>query len=627
MELGLRQFAARILSVCFLTCSLAEGQSPVAQKIEPPNWWIGLPDPMLLITGKNLSDAHVSVDEKDVSVVRTSSSRNGDYLFVWLQVLPSAKSGSAHLNISSAGGSATVDFPLQARNPAAMQANANTGYNGFSTDDVLYLIMPDRFDDGDPGNNFPESGAYNRKEPRAYHGGDLRGIEQRLPYLNNLGVTTIWIAPVYQNDDRTGRDYHGYGATDLYAVEKHLGSLDDFRSLTRAAHERGMKVILDIVPNHIGPNHSWVEDPPSEHWIHGTREKHLAVPTTFAPAADPHAPQQETKPILEGWFADILPDMSTDDSTVATYLRENALWWAESGALDGFRLDTFPYVDRAFWRDFHDQLHATYPRFRTVGEVFNPNPSVTAFFVGGKTVDGIDTGVDTIFDFPLFQAIRAVVLENTPTTAFEEVFHHDWMFPHPENLVTFIGNHDTSRFMGEKGATTEKLKLAFSLLLTMRGIPQIYYADEIGMAGGDDPDNRHDFPGGFPGDSHIAFTSEGRSPEQKEVFGHVRKLLQLRREHPALRSGKQIDLATDEKSFAYVREFPAEDSSLASESLLMVMNNADKSRTLELDLHDTPIASARTLEPLMESGSTVNVDSDRIRISVKARSLDLYQVK
>ena len=236
----------------------------------------------------------------------------------------------------------------------------------------------------------------------------MRGIQQRLPYLKDLGVTTIWITPIYQNDDRTGRDYHGYGAIDLYAVEKHLGTLADYRALVKAAHEQGMKVLLDVVPNHVGPTNPWVDNPPTDHWFHGTREKHLDSRPPFAIETDPHAPPLEWRNTVEGWFADTLPDMGTDDPITAQYLRQNALWWAETGALDGFRIDTFPYVDRPFWRDFHADLHRTYPRFRTVGEVFNPDPTVTAFFVGGKTTEGIDTGLDTVFDFPIYSTIRNV---------------------------------------------------------------------------------------------------------------------------------------------------------------------------------------------------------------------------
>ena len=612
---------------CFLVlCSVAQAQAPAVSKIEPPNWWIGLPNPMVMITGEHLGGARVSTNTIGVRVVRSLDGLGGQYKFVWLEITEAASPGKIRLDLATDGGHHEVDLPLAARDPAGALANAGSGFNGFGADDVIYLIMPDRFYDGDASNNFPDSGAYDRTAPRAYHGGDLRGIQQRLPYLKDLGVTTIWITPIYQNDDSTGGSYHGYGATDLYAVEKHLGTLNDYRALVKAAHDQGMKVLLDIVPNHVGPTSPWANRPPTNRWFHGTREEHLATGSSFVSETDPHAPPSEWRNTVEGWFAGILPDMGTDDPVTAQYLRQNALWWAETGALDGFRIDTFPYVDRLFWRDFHADLHRTYPRFRTVGEVFNTDPTVTAFFVGGKTSNGIDTGLDTVFDFPIYSAIRNVVLHDAPASQLEEVLRHDWMFPHPENLVTFFGNHDTRRFMGEAGATPQKLELAFSLLLTLRGIPEIYYGDEIGMEGGEDPDNRRDFPGGFPGDTRDAFTRQGRSPEEQAVFMHVQNLLRLRRHHPALREGELVHICSDDQILAYVRQH-ADLPGSPGEQLLVVMNNADKQRTVELKVRDAPIAKTRSITTLMGASDAELLSGPEIKVSLSARSLAIYQLK
>jgi glycosidase len=597
----------------------------VVKKVEPPNWWIGLPDPMVMITGEHLEGARVSTRSAGIHIARTMDGLGGRYEFVWIQISSTAVPGKISLHLSTAAGSREVELALERRDPAAQVAREDGGFNGFGPSDVIYLIMPDRFDDGDPSNNYPDSGAYDRSAPRSYHGGDLRGIQQRLPYLKDLGVTSIWITPIYQNDDRTGRDYHGYGAIDLCSVEKHLGTLAGYHAMVKAAHERGMKVLLDIVPNHVGPANPWVDNPPTDRWFHGTREKHLTTGSSFAAETDPHAPPLEWRNMVEGWFAGILPDMGTDDPITAQYLRQNALWWAETGALDGFRIDTFPYVDRPFWRDFHADLHRTYPRLRTVGEVFNPDPTVTAFFVGGRVTDGIDTGLDTVFDFPLESALRKVILQDAPARQIEEVLRHDWMFPHPENLVTFFGNHDTKRFMSEPGATTDKLKLAFSLLLTMRGIPEIYYGDEIGMSGGDDPDNRRDFPGGFPGDKRDAFTSDGRTPQEQSVFTHVRELLQLRQEHPALRGGELIHIFADDQIFAFVRQHAASPDGPA-EQLLVVMNNADQPKTIEFNIRDTPIAKARSMTTLMGTGNAELVDGPSIKVPVASRSVSIYQM-
>ncbi|MGD0164190.1 MAG: alpha-amylase family glycosyl hydrolase [Candidatus Sulfotelmatobacter sp.] len=626
MKSRFNHFAPWITPFCLfalLSASLAQG--PAVRKIEPPNWWIGLPDPMLMITGEQLAGVRVSTNTPGIRIARTLDGLNGHYEFVWLEIAKAASPGNISLELATEGGHQKVDLPLERRDPAAETANDSSGFNGFSPDDVIYLIMPDRFADGDVSNNFPNSGAYNRNASRAYHGGDLRGIQLRLSYLKDLGITTIWITPIYQNDDRTGRDYHGYGAINLYAVEKHLGTLADYRSLVRAAHGQGMKVLLDIVPNHVGLANPWLDNPPTDHWFHGTRDKHLATGSSFAAETDPHAPLAEWRSVVEGWFANILPDLGTDDPITAQYLRQNAIWWAETGGLDGFRIDTLPYVDRPFWRDFHAEIHRAYPRFQTVGEVFNTDPTVTAFFVGGKITEGIDTGLDTVFDFPIYSAIRNVILQDASAKQLEEVLRHDWMFPHPENLVTFFGNHDTKRFMSEPGATTEKLKLAFSLLLTLRGIPEIYYGDEIGIAGGDDPDNRRDFPGGFPGDTHDAFTSQGRTPAEQSVFTHVRDLLRIRQQHPALRRGELIHLFGDEQVLAYVRQCPGGADGPA-EQLLVVMNNSDRPRTVELDVRDTPIAKVRFVTTLIGTGEAELVDGWEIKVPVASRSLSIDQL-
>lgn len=612
--------------VVALGAAAQQSAGPRVSKVEPPNWWIGLPNPMLMFTGENLEHAQVSTSALGIHVRRIQPGRNGHYLFAWLEINNSAAAGEIPFTISSQSGKQTVQWRLDHRNSAGEKFQANQGFNGFGPDDVIYLIMPDRFADGDPGNNFPNSGAYDRHAPRAYHGGDLRGIQGHLPYLKDLGITTLWITPVYDNDDHTGRDYHGYGAVDLYKVEEHFGTLQDYQSLVKAAHEQGLKVILDIIPNHIGPTNPWVADPPTNHWLHGSREHHLISDAEFQHLTDPHASQREWRNIVEGWFVGVLPDMGTDDPVTSQFLRQNAMWWAETGALDGFRLDTLPYVDRKFWHDFHADVHSAYPRFKTVGEVSGFDPGVAAFFAGGRKMAGIDSGVDTVFDFSLYSALRKVVLHDAPAKLLEQVLQQDWLFPHPEQLVTFLGNHDSSRFMGEAEAMPEKLKLAFSLLLTMRGIPQIYAGDEIGMPGGDDPDNRRDFPGGFPGDPRNAFTSAGRTADEQKIFTYVRDLLHLRQEHPALRRGSYVHIFSDDKTFVYLRSFDA-GKQQNGERLLMVMNNADQPRTVEVEIADTLLANAKSITKVMAENEALLLSGSKIKIDLPARSFSMYMVQ
>lgn len=621
---------AGVLFTFLLSAAAQQAAGPKISKIEPPNWWLGLSSPMIMFTGENLEQARISTSAPGVRISRTEPGRNGHYFFAWLEIGKNAAPGEIPLTIATQNGKQTVQWKLERRNPAGKSFQVNQGFNGFGPDDVIYLIMPDRFADGDASNNFPASGAYDRNQPRAYHGGDLRGIQDHLSYLKDLGITMIWLTPIYDNEDRTGRDYHGYGAIDLYKVEEHFGTLAEYQSLVRAAHEQGLKVILDIVPNHVGPTNPWAADPPTDHWLHGSREHHLISDDQFQHLTDPHASPREQRTILEGWFVDLLPDMGTDDPITSQFLRQNALWWAESGTLDGFRLDTFPYVDRQFWHDFHSDIHGAYPRFRTVGEVSGFNPAIAAYFVGGKTTAGIDSGVDTVFDFSLYSALRKVIMDDVPATLLEQVLQDDWLFPHPEWLVTFLGNHDKPRFMGEAGATPEKLNLAFSILLTMRGIPQIYAGDEIGMAGGDDPDNRRDFPGGFPGDSRNAFTAAGRTPDEEKIFSHVQSLLHLRQQHPALRRGQYIHIFSDERTLVYLRDFHSVGGKQTSERpdrLLMLMNNADQPRTVQVEIGDTPLATAKSLTKVMAENEATLAPGLRIKVELPARSLSIYQIE
>ncbi|MGH9509092.1 MAG: alpha-amylase family glycosyl hydrolase [Terriglobales bacterium] len=608
----------RLWTFLLLASTLALASPPVVRKVEPPNWWIGLRDPMLLIAGENLSNATVRVTYPGVRVLRSEPAANGRYLFVWLKILPTARPGRVALSIRTPESSTSAELPLARRRPHTTP----DAFQGLSTDDVIYLIMPDRFADGDPANNQPPQspGTYDRSRPRAYHGGDLRGIRDRLPYLRDLGVTALWLNPVYDNDNRSANDYHGYGAVDYYAVDEHLGTLAEFEELVKAAHQQGIKTFLDNVPNHCGPRHPWTAAPPQPDWFHGTVEQHMAARSPFDPLTDPHSVPRQWRDMVEGWFANVLPDLNQENPRVAEYLLLNSLWWVEQSGLDGFRLDTFPYVSRKFWSDWHRDLFQAYPRISTFGEVFHGDVTVTSYFAGGqRRADGIDSGVTTLFDFPLYYALRNVVIRGAPATGLAQVLQRDWLYPRPELLVTFLGNHDVLRFSSEPGSSPEKLRLAFSLLFTLRGVPQLYAGDEIGMPGEDDPDNRRDFPGGFPGDPRNAFAPEGRTPEEQAAFSHVQTLLQLRREHAALRSGRLRHLFADETAYVFLRQ-------TEGETLLVVFNNSEMPRRLTVELGDTPIQNAQALAPLFSARSAV-IESGRAQIEIAARTVAIYEVR
>ena len=586
----------------------------MVRKIEPPNWWIHYtPKLTLLLTGENLNGAHVETDTSGVSVLGAEPSQNGHYLFVHILLNPNVDARNVDLRVKTAGGATSVQLPLYAR------SDPRGHFENFSRDDVIYLIMPDRFADGDTANDRPAhtTGIYDRNDPHAYHGGDLRGIRNHLDYLHDLGVNTLWLTPVWKNTDS---DYHGYHPVDFYALDDHMGTMQDYQSLVADAHKLGMKVLIDYVANHTGPNHPWANDPPTPTWFHGSPAHHLQPSYNFNGLADPHASPREYRNTLEGWFADKLPDLNPDDPELGLYLSQNAMWWTEMAQLDGYRLDTFPYSSRQFWSGWHTRIHDVYPHLDDIGEVADPDSSITAFFEGGrKQFDGIDTGLTTVFDFPLRDALRDVIIKGDPMQKIVDVLRHDEFYPHPEMLVTFFGNHDNSRFMGVKDSSPAKLKAAFSLLLTMRGIPQIYYGDEIALPGGDDPDNRHDFPGGFPGDPSNAFTAAGRTPEQQDVFNYVHSLLSFRKVHPALRTGKQWHIGWDDGYYAFLRELP-------DEKLLVVYNNASAPRSLEIPIGDTPLENAHQLQ-LLFGDSSAELKNGAVRISLPPQTIAIFNVQ
>ena len=623
-----RSYFRAVLQTCALNCVLAlsvagsavgaPATAPSVSKVEPPNWWTNYSSPlMVLLYGDNLSAATITTDYAGVTVDKVQTEFDGKHAFVWLKIDANAQPGTVVMRVKSESGAASANLLLSARPPQAGK------YQGVTRDDVIYLIMPDRFSDGDPSNDQPPQaapGTFDRKAPKAYHGGDLKGVQQHLPYLKDLGVTTLWLTPLYQNDDATS-DYHGYGAVDEYAVEDHFGTMQDVQSLVAAAHELGMKVLLDMVPNHVGPKHPWANSQPAPGWLHGTPAHHLDNANyDFPPISDPHAVSANYMEALDGWFVNTLPDLAQENPLVATYLLQNAEWWTESSGIDGVRIDTFPYVPRSFWSYYDQGLVARYPNFFMVGEVNDTDATVTSYWAGGQTgFDGIDTHLTTPFDFPMFQAIGDVVARGESAKKIVSVLRQDRFYTHPELLVTLLDNHDRPRFITQANGSPEKLKLGLSLLLTLRGIPQLYSGDEIGIPGGEDPDNRRDFPGGFPGDSSDGFSRAGRTPEQQDIFAHTQSLLKLRQQHAALRRGNQEHVAVADKYYAFTRESEGD-------RLFIVFHNSASAESVEIDLAGTSIANAKGLTSAF-GPSTATLQDGRVNLQLAPYSLTIFQVQ
>jgi neopullulanase len=596
----------------------AEAGKPKMDKIDPPDWWVDFPAPMLLVHGAGLEGAHFALSGKGVLLKRTQVSANGHWAFLWLNT-GNAPPQTLWITAANAAGRARSAFVL------APRGHDPRAHSGFSSADVLYLIMTDRFAEGNMQDDPPGD---DRAAPRGWHGGDLAGIEAHLDYLKQLGVTAVWTTPVDSNGAMP-EAYHGYAATDLYAVDAHFGGLEAYRQLSAALHARGMKLVIDLVPNHVGVEHPWVADPPAPAWFHGTLGEHLTAAHDFYRLIDPHATPGSWRAITDGWFTDDMPDLNQSNPLVAQYLIENALWWVERANLDGIRLDTFPYVDRAFWHDFNAQLHRVYPRLTTVGEIFHRDPEVTSYFAGGVAHQGIDTGLDTPFDFPVYFALRDALAHDKPMTVLDDALREDALYPHPERLVFFIGNHDTTRFLSEAGGSEARLKLALGLLATLRGMPQIYSGDEIGMSGGADPDNRHDFPGGFPGDAHDAFAQSGRTAEEQGLFTWTSGMLALRASHAALQTGMEQDLFADDNGFAFVRTLDRGPCSPGLPArMLIVLNKSDAPKSLDLPLDDDALAGCTVFAPQSPATGPIPVAGDgKLHIEEPAESISVFEVR
>jgi glycosidase len=620
----------RTIGLLLLAASAAVqllAQKPTIDNIDPPDWFVQLPDPMLLIHGSGLAQATFSVHSKGIVIDRLQRSPNGHWAFLWLKTAAAAPQ-TIRVFATTEQGTASSVWELQPRTEPA------EAHSGFSPSDVIYLVMTDRFADGNPANNRPASNpdGFDRSKPRGWHGGDFAGIEQHLDYLQSLGVTSLWTTPVYDNGAMQD-SYHGYAATNLYGVDHHFGSLDDFRHLSAALHARGMKLIIDMVPNHIGVLHPWIADPPAPDWVHGTVASHTRAEGDFNNLIDPHASPASWQKLTDGWFVDAMPDMNQENPLVSQYLIQNALWWVETAQIDAIRIDTFPYVRRAFWHDFHAALHKAYPRLTTVGEVFNGDPDVTSYFAGGRTHAGIDTGLDTPFDFPVYFAIRNVLTQDKPMTDLASTLGRDFLYPHPERLVHFFGNHDTTRFLTEAHGSLPRLREAIGLLATLRGTPELYSGDEIAMPGGADPDNRRDFPGGFastgPDPQPSAFTALTRTPDQQSTFTWTSALLAARKSHPALQGDPQQNLLADESAFVFLRT-----ASLGGcvpgaphEAILAAVNKAAEARTLTVPVAATALAGCNRFQPLAPADQgTAALVNGSLQLQVPADSFVLFSV-
>ncbi|MDQ1590099.1 MAG: neopullulanase [Pyrinomonadaceae bacterium] len=614
------------LSLFAASVTSAQG-APEVSKVEPPSWWAGstLNPVRVLLRGRNLTGARVEAlgagGGVRAEVTRTNAA--GTCVFVDVLIDPRATPGVRRLRVTTAQG--TIETPFEILAPLSRAGR----FQGFSPDDLIYMLMIDRFGDGDPANNDPAQsrGIYDRNNKFYYHGGDLQGVINRLPYLKDLGVTAVWLSPWYDNYDRPneielkeGRPstgFHGYNAQDFYTVDEHFGTLPKLRELVEEAHKQGIKIIQDSVVNHTGPYHPWVADQPTPTWFNGTRERHLAnVFETWA-LHDPRADPQIKRATMEGWFLDFLPDLNQNDEETKRYLIQNTLWWIGVTGLDAIREDTWQYVPNSFWKEWTAAIKREFPQVRVFGEVKDGDAVHVSFFQGGRVrFDGVDSGLDSLLDFPLFYPARHAFASGKPVKEVAQLLAKDWLYTNPDLLVTLIGSHDDGRFMSEQGATVAGLKLAHTFLLTTRGVPQIYYGDEIAMPGADEPTTRQDFPGGFPNDARNAFTRAGRTPAEQDIFEHTRRVARLRAELEPLRHGTLVTLRADTHQYVYARV-------TERGSVIVAINNEGNPATLEFNVTAANFAPDARLDDRLDTIGNVRAQGGLLKITLPPRSASI----
>ncbi len=550
-------------------------QSLQIYKVEPPNWWTGMKwnTVQLMLYGEDLQGITAEFEEKDIRIKAIHTLPNPSYAFIDIHIPDDLAPGNYALNIQKGNQLSTVDFPILQRN------SSPPNHQGFDENDVIYLLTPDRFANGKPGNDRFENGLddFDRSKAGMRHGGDLQGVIQHLPYLKDLGITAIWLNPVLENAGRNS--YHGYAATDLYKIDPRFGTNEEYRQLVQEAHEHGIKVIFDHVNNHIGIQHPWMKNLPMDDWVNGSVDEHELGKHYLKSIIDPHAAPNSEEQLKIFWFVDAMPDLNQRNLYLGNYLIQNTLWWMEYTGLDGIREDTYPYPDQNFLSDWAKAILDEYPHSNIVGEIWaNEAPYIAQFQKESKLPRDFETNLPCVMDFPLSVALRNYLEGKEKLREVYEVIAQDYLYTDLNNLMVFVDNHDMTRGTYIARGNTAKLKQVLTIILTTRGIPQLLYGSEINMMGGESHvELRADFPGGFPGDKRNAFTDAGRTIEEKDIFNFLQKILHLRKEHEALRSGKLIHypLTWNNDIYKYLKIS-------ANEMFLIIINGHDTKREADI---------------------------------------------
>ena len=607
-------------------------------RIEPTDWYVGMKNPslQLMVYGKDIASVkEVTTDYAGVSVDSIVRLDSPNYLLVYLN-LSDAQPGTMTLHFDKQ----KVKYTLKQREMSGDKRE------GFDISDVLYMLMPDRFAQG-TGHQSQIRGMRNyvedRSKPSLRHGGDLNGIREHLDYFTNLGVTALWLTPVLENDSPDNEHgystYHGYATTNYYRVDPRCGSHDDYRRLCDEAHAKGLKVVMDMIFNHCGFEHPWVNDMPSKdwfnlpEWLEGDRSKYLQTSYKLTSVVDPYASEIDKRETVEGWFVPTMPDLNQHNTHLMRYLIQNSFWWIETVGINGIRMDTYPYAYADAMAQWMKELNEEYPNFNTVGETWVVEPPYTAAWQsraiwgdkkGCKKEHGnchssmngsncqssmVDSYLKTVMDFSFYDKINRAEAEETDgwfagLNLLYNSFVYDYLYPNPSSVMAFIENHDTDRFL-KNGRDTLALKQALALLLTVRRIPQLYYGTEVLMNGTKEVTDgyvRKDFPGGFPGDEHNCFTEEGRSQAENAMFRWTSRLLHWRQGNETIIRGMQTQFSPYNGVYVIARRWH-------NNVVLTIMNGTTKPAVMKVERYAEVIGQTKRAKDIL-TGRYYDLSSD-----------------
>jgi glycosidase len=598
--------AFRFLLLIALLVPTAAAAAETAVRAFPPSWWVDMKDPhlQLLVSGPGVGDDALAL-ELPTGVVRIGDRAlaSPNHRVIDLRIASGAAAGELVLRFTGAEGERRVVVPLAERRPGS------AAREGFGPKDAILNLMPDRFANGDPSNDRVPGmlEAADTTNPAARHGGDLAGMAKALDYIAGMGFTMVWPTPVLENN-QPAYSYHGYAITDLYRVDPRFGSNEDYRAFVAKARARGIGVIQDIVPNHIGHHHPWANDPPTPTWIsHGNR----FVETFHGRTAvtDPYAPAVDLENFQHGWFHPTMPDLDQRDPVLARYLEQNAIWWIEYADLAGLRVDTYGYSDTAFLQGWISAILREYPRFTIVGEEWSANPAVVAHWQApGRDWAGESRGTPSLMDFPLSEALRKALTEpegfTTGMGRIHEMLGNDRLYADPSRLVVFEGNHDKPRIFSVLREDPAALRVALALVATLPRIPQFYYGTEVRMTSPverDDLAARRPFPGGWPADTVSAFTGRGLTAGQRETQDWMRRLLRWRAGSKAITEGGFLHYQPRQGAYVYFRR-------AGDEAVMVVVNRGAQPFTLERARFEQGLQGARRATDVM-AGGTLDLDA------------------